>query len=145
MAERAPSLDYFNSHDSGNKHEVTQQKFHDLLEFVAYSANRPETIDRKSEVMLAFESVFAELLKTLHVVEVENIIDHISKRIAKGQHDAVSEFLRSLSKLQHEDFAQEFLKLATTFMAGQDSDDNTDQDVVRLGRAVVKSTDVSIN
>jgi hypothetical protein len=122
--------------------ESYQTRLTHLIDYAKHSMHRPETAERADEIHAAFRSALTELLKEMHVSQIDALISHLEERFVRGEHDMVVEFLANLSKLQHGDYAQEFLKLQAVTVPVEDGAAQADNTgVTRLGQAVIANFD----
>ncbi len=107
-----------------------------LIEYAAHNAERPSTHAFAQEAREAFHDALKDLLKELNPAHIEEVVEHLEERLKRGQHDLVVEFLSNLAKLQHADFAQEFLRFQTVPLQAQD-DDVLQREAPRIGHTVI--------
>jgi hypothetical protein len=139
MAEKISTTFASESFINDEHRDHIETRFAHLIEFVAHTVERPAGKEFADDTMDAFKSALSDLLKSLHISQVDAVVDHLELRLKKGQHDLVMEFLRNVSKLQHADFAQEFLSLQSVpVMVAADVPLT---DASRLGHTAVRSFD----
>ncbi len=122
-----------------NEQENRETRIAHLIEYSRHNMHRLANPEYAQDIHEIFQEVLAQLFKDLHVTEIEAFTEHIMERLKRGEHDLIAEFLANLSKLQYEDFAQEFLKLQAVPVAV--IDDQLSQGTAKLGHAAVSSYD----